>query len=340
MDWHPENQTMSVPIPFVADLWVRRAFGVAGYTILVWDYILTFADEVRYIWMAPWTLSKALFLVNRYGNLASQTFLHIEETGFLSHGSQKWCHRFNVYATIYLFVATESIHILVLLRAWAIWGCTPRVAAWLISIYAIYSLLVLAMTVYGTTTSTFQTFQYLEDIGVCVAYMPPYLWTLFFPSNPLYSFALDTSVFAITMRSLRKHSRACRHLYPSQLLQQLFKDAITFFLVNTFNNAFVILVMWTLYAMSPKNLIAMSFSTPLLSVAGQRLVLNLRGLRTQTYSRGQLSREVDRQIMAFQDVDANHWHAPIVPWGDDGGDDAVGDGGAELTENGIPHVPR
>ncbi|KAH7920900.1 hypothetical protein BV22DRAFT_768771 [Leucogyrophana mollusca] len=335
MDWHPENHTMSVPISFAADLWIRRAFGVAGYAFLVWDYILTFADEVQYIWMAPWTLSKALFLVNRYGNLATQTFFRIEETGLLSHGSQKWCHGFNVYATIYLFVATESIHILVLLRAWAIWGCTPRVAAWLISIYAIYSLLVLAMTVYGTSRSTFQTFQYLEDIGVCVAYMPPYLWILFFPN-----FALDTSAFAIIMRSLQKHSRACRRLYPSQLLHRLFKDAITFFLVNTFNNVFVILVMWTLYATSPKNMIALSFSTPLLSVAGQRLVLNLRGLRTQTYSRGQLSREVDRQIMAIQEGDANHWLAPTVPWRDDDGDDAAEERGAEPMENGIPLAVR
>ncbi|KAH7920901.1 hypothetical protein BV22DRAFT_1020366 [Leucogyrophana mollusca] len=182
---------MSVPVSFAEDLWIRRAFGVAGYTFLVWDYILTFEDEVKYIWMAPWTLTKAFFLVNRYGNLASQTFVRIEETGLLSHGSQTWCHGFDVFSTIYVLLATESIHILVLLRAWAIWGCTRRMAAWLISIYTTYTLLSLGMIVYGINTASCRslflclalvpfsdslslvyTFEHLEIIRICVGHMP------------------------------------------------------------------------------------------------------------------------------------------------------------------------
>jgi hypothetical protein len=40
------------------------------------------------------------------------------------------------------------------------------------------------------------------------------------------------------------------------------------------------------------------FANPLLSVAGQRLVLNLRGLKTRSYATRNLSREVDRQLEA------------------------------------------
>ena len=49
------------------------------------------------------------------------------------------------------------------------------------------------------------------------------------------------------------------------------------------------------------------FANPLLSVAGQRLVLNLRGLKARNYTTRDLSREVDRQLEvqleAFREAD-------------------------------------
>ncbi|KAH7921186.1 hypothetical protein BV22DRAFT_1038948 [Leucogyrophana mollusca] len=309
---------MSVPESFAEDLWIRGAFGIAGYTFIVWDYLLTLEDEFKYIWKAPWTVSKATFLVNRYGNLACQTFIRVEEVGLLSHGSQMWCHRFNIFTTLYMLIATESIHILVLMRAWAIWGCTRRVAAWLISIYVTYLFLQLGMTIFGTGSKNFQMFQYLEDIGVCVGVMPQYVWVIF-----LASFVLDTTVFALTMRSLHKYSRICRRLYPSQLLHRLFKDALIFFLVSTFNNFFII-ILWTVYAKRPQYFLAVTFSLPLLSMAGQRLVLNLRGLQARSYTTGELSREVDRQILAFeQGAGANDLYAPPVLWREEDPDDEL-----------------
>ncbi|KAH7921189.1 hypothetical protein BV22DRAFT_747596 [Leucogyrophana mollusca] len=119
------------------------------------------------------------------------------------------------------------------------------------------------------------------------------------------SLVLDTTVFAITMRSLREHSRVCRHLYPSHLLIRLFKDATIFFLVGALNNILYI-IMWTVYATRPQYFIYLTTFLPLLSLTGQRLVLNLRGLQTRTYTTGELGREVDRQIMAFEVGDGVH----------------------------------
>lgn len=45
------------------------------------------------------------------------------------------------------------------------------------------------------------------------------------------------------------------------------------------------------------------FSSPLLSAVGQRLVLNLKSLKTRTYTTHDLSREVDRQLDAFVERD-------------------------------------
>lgn len=38
----------------------------SALTAMVWDHILTFRREVKYIWRAQWTVSKALFIFNRY----------------------------------------------------------------------------------------------------------------------------------------------------------------------------------------------------------------------------------------------------------------------------------
>jgi len=44
-----------------------------------------------------------------------------------------------------------------------------------------------------------------------------------------------------------------------------------------------------------------TFSLPIVNIIGLRLVLNLRQLNTQasSYSTGEISREIDRQILAF-----------------------------------------
>ncbi|KAG1885252.1 hypothetical protein F4604DRAFT_1730777 [Suillus subluteus] len=40
--------------------------GILGFTILVWDHVITFADEVEIIWDRPKKLLSLLFLLNRY----------------------------------------------------------------------------------------------------------------------------------------------------------------------------------------------------------------------------------------------------------------------------------
>ncbi|KAH9829490.1 uncharacterized protein C8Q71DRAFT_863249 [Rhodofomes roseus] len=45
----------------------RLAFlAVASFTLIVYDYFVTFGQEVKYFWTGPWSLSRVLFLLNRY----------------------------------------------------------------------------------------------------------------------------------------------------------------------------------------------------------------------------------------------------------------------------------
>ncbi|KAG1771471.1 hypothetical protein EDD22DRAFT_966128 [Suillus occidentalis] len=279
-------------------LWVRKSFSTAGHTVLVYDYLLTFRDEFVYIWDAPWTVVKILFLLNRYGNLIGQTAIRLEEAGLLAHNSQVFCQRFAIFTTCFMFVSTESIHILVLVRAWAIWGTRKRVTNILAWSYVGYVMMLLSGSAHSLHANNIQYLLFIDVIHVCVATMPKYVWLVY-----VGSFILDTVLFVLTMRSLRKYSREFEQLYPSSLLYVLFRDAIIFFIVSMFSNVLTI-ASWTAYEHNPKYFLAKGFSTPLLSVAGQRLVLNLRGLKTRTYATRDLSREVDRQLQAFAEADS------------------------------------
>ncbi|KAG2072388.1 hypothetical protein BDR04DRAFT_409209 [Suillus decipiens] len=148
-------------------------------------------------------------------------------------------------------------------------------------------------------------------------------------------FVLDVVTFILTTKSLWTYSREFRCLYPSDLLYLLVRDATMFFLFNMLNNV-TIFVSWTVYANSPYTFlpkgfvshrcdpitlcefIACRFSGPLLSVAGQRVVLNLKSLPTRTYATRDLSREVDRQLEAF--IQSHH----SSPGGQDVLDDPEG----------------
>ncbi|KAG1795157.1 uncharacterized protein HD556DRAFT_1307740 [Suillus plorans] len=291
---------------FMEEVWVRRSFSAAGHTLLVYDYLLTFREEFVYVWKAPWTVIKIMFLLNRYGNLIGQTTIRLEEAGLLAHNSQKFCQGFSIFTTCFMRVSIESIHILVLLRAWAIWGTRRRVTNIFTWSYVGYIVVLVASSAYGLYAGNIH-FQFLDVVQVCVAtgpicYFKAYVVGRFYivfgiltdvSSASMIFFILDIIVFVLTMRSLRIYSREFQQLYPSSLLHILVRDATLFFIVSMFSNAL------TAFRTKPTYFLAKGFATPLLSVAGQRLVLNLRSLQTRSYETRDLSREVDRQLQAF-----------------------------------------
>ncbi|KAG2143808.1 uncharacterized protein EDB93DRAFT_1251860 [Suillus bovinus] len=281
---------------FFYNIWVRKALSTVGHIVLIYDYFLTLDDEIQYIWSAPWTIVKVMFLINRYGNLVGQTIIRLEEAGILTHNLQSFCQRFAISTTCFMLLSSESIHILVLMRAWAIWGTRKRETNILVGGYVFYVLILLAMNLIGAVHDSHEDFQYLDLVGICVSAMPEYMWLSYFGS-----FILDAATFILTARSLWKYSREFQFLYPSNLLLLLVRDGTMFFVnqISVFYNAMNV-ASWTVYANGPYTFLPKGFSGPLLSVVGQRVVLNLKSLPTRSYTTHELSREVDRQLQAFE----------------------------------------
>ncbi|EGO21320.1 hypothetical protein SERLADRAFT_476355, partial [Serpula lacrymans var. lacrymans S7.9] len=137
---------VAVPQSFANDLIIRRVFSVVGYTILVWDFILTLSREIHYIWAPKMSTVNLVFLANRYANLICQTVIIMQELAIIRAPSHQFCSNFKSFMAIYIIVSTESIHILVLLRAWVFWGCERQKAAILVTIYGVYILGIVGVT--------------------------------------------------------------------------------------------------------------------------------------------------------------------------------------------------
>ena len=62
--------------------------------VLLYDHVLTFGDEVQYVWSAPATYAKYIFLLNRYVVLG--TLLAV---AYGEQNSIVWKHMFQLCST-------------------------------------------------------------------------------------------------------------------------------------------------------------------------------------------------------------------------------------------------
>ncbi|KAF9220401.1 hypothetical protein BS17DRAFT_739351, partial [Gyrodon lividus] len=249
---------------FVQNLQIRKAFVAVGHTWLVYDFLLTFDDEVQYIWQAPWTIVKVTYLVNRYVNLVGQTFIRLEEFDIIGHRTQSFCKKFYLASFVFMMFCVESVHVLVIMRAWAIWGCQRRVAIRLAVGYTIYIGSLIGAVTYTTKTQTFSTFHAVQNSKICFSHTPSYVWLMC-----VASILLDTVMFTLIMWNLWKHSRLRDRRYLSSLLHVLSRDAIIFFVIHVFTSSFTIAAL-VAFSADPRNFLSRAFACPLLSITGQR----------------------------------------------------------------------
>ncbi|KAI9464664.1 hypothetical protein HD554DRAFT_1243373 [Boletus coccyginus] len=266
----------SVPPKFLEQLFIRKSFAFAGYTFLIYDYFLTLSLEVAYIWDDPWTVVKILFLISRYGNLIGQTFIVLEETGHLSHGSQKFCTGFQLFVPFFVILTGELIRLLVVLRVCAILDCRRRVTVMLNLLYVIYAVGILAATLYMFNQALPLDFPFVNETGICWTPVPPDMWhTLFIPLG------LDSFMLAALFLSLYRTTKGSRGtVRPSPLIRPLVRNAVLFY-IATLLNSLLCMASWTALNTDPRDILQLFVSTPFLNVMGQRLVLNLREPRVQ-----------------------------------------------------------
>lgn len=102
------------------NVYASRYASIAGYVLMLYDHILTFDEEVRFIWAAPWTLPKALFLIIRYF-VPAFVLIHLCQLTGLSTFSDMFCKVwFNVSASMGIITIAIG-NFLALMHIWNLW---------------------------------------------------------------------------------------------------------------------------------------------------------------------------------------------------------------------------
>ncbi|KAG8735970.1 hypothetical protein FRC10_009945 [Ceratobasidium sp. 414] len=89
---------------------------VVGYTALIYDYFLTVADEIRYVWKAEKTLVTVLFLVNRYVTFVVLAVDMYDKGGTVSYISDRFCFSWYFVEGAWYVTSFGIIHALVAMR--------------------------------------------------------------------------------------------------------------------------------------------------------------------------------------------------------------------------------
>ncbi|KAI6001154.1 hypothetical protein EDD15DRAFT_1658249 [Pisolithus albus] len=247
----------------IYDVWLERAAIVAGYALLVHDYFLTLSVEVEYIWGAPWTPVKSIYLANRYFALLGQTLICMQTTGFVASVTGG-CELYSIFLGVYILVSLETAHVLVFLRAWAIWGGNRR-TLWCVVVVYITTLVSIVVAV--TKGEDFSNFEPTVMSG-CYKSVPGGAWLFF-----LASLAVDSLMFCMTMSGLLSYRKSFRN-GSLQLVQVLMRGATAFYV----NACYCVLgiVSWTTFQNSPGSFAVPGFCIPVLAICSQRVVHDLR----------------------------------------------------------------
>ncbi|KAF8555844.1 hypothetical protein OG21DRAFT_1521480 [Imleria badia] len=245
---------MSEPLQFLNELLISQFLVLAGDTILTYDYLLTFGLEMDYIWSAPWTTVKVLFLLNRYGTLISQIFLTLQQLGILNHGS-----RTKQLGLCFSYAHGRSGGAVVMLPS--PWCLSMLSTCWRKA--GIYP------TLFSNILQTFPSVIWKRPASVSFIQV----WT----AGVLSLQALQR--VGIAPGFATDSSSAARRFAPddpNSVQVNIFYDVL---------DILSILVPTRLEVppQGPLYLIQTEFSFPLLIIAGQRAVLNLRGFQSQSF---------------------------------------------------------
>ncbi|KAF4574512.1 hypothetical protein EYR36_005854 [Pleurotus pulmonarius] len=132
-------------------------------SLLVYDYLLTFADEVRYVYGAPWNFGKILFYFTRYPVFVDTALTLHHQVGY-SLSVQECITLFKITGWM-IIIGIVIAEVIMTLRVWALWGRTRN--------FAIFLSILSVATVAGGGVAFFkfhssQSFIAMDDINSAI----------------------------------------------------------------------------------------------------------------------------------------------------------------------------
>ncbi|GAW06353.1 hypothetical protein LENED_008271 [Lentinula edodes] len=273
-------------------------------TIVIYDYLLTFDAEVERYWKQKtrFTFATTLFYVNRYLNLLGLIPIILFDfwPSFILHhtGSVQLvimdkftnknlarCLALNVYHWGYIFLVSSVIDVLFIIRIYAIYGCSRRIALYLS---------VLQVCVAG---NSFFQLHLASKVIEKVDYASPLINQVGCAdiiSDMAYSrlgvVIFDVCVFGLTLWKVSK-MRAIHGGIGTIVM----RDGTMYFGIVTLINSANITLFFTSGLGLTKGLLSM-FCNVAASITMSHLMLNLKGSTMYSGSTIEIDRQIDRQI--------------------------------------------
>jgi hypothetical protein len=209
-----------------ADIGIERAsyLAVASFTFLLYEYAITLDDEIRYFWSGPWSISRILYLINRYFPIAVMVLTL--STFFGVDMSATMC-KINIQAAIaFSFLAVLIIQGILVLRTYYLYSHSLLARVFVICVYltttvaaAIFiTLVLLSIEAKERPVHVGQLVQ--AHLGCALTSSTKSLWPFFIPTLTLHTILYCMSSYrAMTAKS------------STPVLKRLRRDGGLFYLV-------------------------------------------------------------------------------------------------------------
>ncbi|GJJ12036.1 hypothetical protein Clacol_006277 [Clathrus columnatus] len=224
------------------DIVATRCLTYAGFTVLMYDYVLTFSMEVIHIWSHPKNMVSVIFL---------------------------FCKNWFIIEGMLVVFSFSMIHALVAMRVSALhgqarWVVVLLVLAWFGYVISTYALVGIGTTPLASTNVPTQPY------NICSTTVPPGLWVVWLPS-----LFFETLIVILTVVRVIRNI-GCDISKSTPVAYLMYRDGILYFLVMA-SNSLLCLLDW-LVAPPALSALAKYFSHAICVTASSRLVLNLRSL--------------------------------------------------------------
>lgn len=221
---HPEMlQGSNAPIPILFFVLA------ASFTLLMYDYLITLDEEVRYVWSSPWFIGLPLFYANRYIPFIDVgMFLHFS----FSHMTPAGCKAQIQAATWIISIPSFFGQMIIILRTCALWRN---------DIFIVLFMILLSLS--SLMTTIFFTARYMSTMQF--APTPSFVKGCLIAEDSQTSlfiyialFVTELVIVALTITKAVEHLRQNRSAWVSQL----YKNGILYcFVILAFSAVNIIL---------------------------------------------------------------------------------------------------
>jgi len=246
----------------------ERYISAVGFSVLVYDLLLTLGDEIQYIWRRPVTSVKVLYLILRYGATAAQVIHFQAISGLTTHVTHSFCVGSLIVLAVVGSMSLILANYIMLIRVYTLWDHRK----WMLrTLYVGYSVSVCSTIAFVVTSIVQLAPHVIHDpyiFHMCLITARTPYWIGIWLSQALF----DVFLFVLTLFNAASRPRRAN----VKIITDLRRDGCVFYLglfVGRFLN--VALSIPTSKQFYP---IAVSFVLSLSTVTVTRLVLRVERL--------------------------------------------------------------